>query len=110
MAATKIATCCYCGSRSALELRGKTQHELACGNCGAPLHNLKMLLKAQVAAVEPQHRGLVKPSRITQKTSRSDKGFKWEKPKKVSKKSKKKKGLGRWLLEEAWDAIEDIID
>ena len=36
----KIATCCYCGTRAALQLRGDVQHELACASCGAPLHNL----------------------------------------------------------------------
>jgi hypothetical protein len=39
----KIATCCYCGSRAALFLGGEDRHELACSNCGAPLHELKML-------------------------------------------------------------------
>ncbi|MDD9922285.1 MAG: hypothetical protein OXQ92_08425 [Boseongicola sp.] len=39
----KIATCCYCGTRAALVLAGKERHELACANCGAPLHDLKML-------------------------------------------------------------------
>ena len=45
MAATKITTCCYCGSRAALVLRGKERHELSCGSCGAPIHTLKMLPK-----------------------------------------------------------------
>ena len=40
---TKIATCCYCGTRAALVLSGKTRHELACSSCGAPLHELKKL-------------------------------------------------------------------
>ena len=40
---SKIATCCYCGSRAALVLKGKVRHELACSNCGAPLHEMKML-------------------------------------------------------------------
>ena len=39
----KIATCCYCGTRAALILRGKERHELACSTCGAPLHEMKML-------------------------------------------------------------------
>ena len=40
---TKIATCCYCGTRAALILTGKTRHELSCQGCGAPLHDLKMM-------------------------------------------------------------------
>lgn len=39
----KIATCTYCGSRAALTLGGSERHELACGTCGAPLHDLKAL-------------------------------------------------------------------
>ena len=39
---TKIATCCYCGTRAALVL-DRARHELTCAQCGAPLHNLKML-------------------------------------------------------------------
>ena len=46
MQGTKIATCCYCGTRAALVLRGETRHELSCSACGAPLHNLKMMPKA----------------------------------------------------------------
>ena len=110
MTATKVATCCYCGTKSALVLSGMTQHELACGTCGAPLHNLKMLPKAKIADPEPNHRGLVKPSRINSKPKDPIKGYKWDKPKKPKKKSKKKKGLGRWLLQEAWDVVEDIFD
>ena len=43
MPARKIATCCYCGTRAVLVLRGKERHELSCSSCGAPLHDLKML-------------------------------------------------------------------
>ena len=38
---TKIATCCYCGSRTVLQLTARDGHELACGSCGAPLHYMK---------------------------------------------------------------------
>ena len=43
MVAQKIATCFYCGTKAALVLRGKVIHELSCGSCGAPLHDLKRL-------------------------------------------------------------------
>jgi hypothetical protein len=39
----KIATCCYCGRRAALVLRGGARRELACAGCGAPLSRLKPL-------------------------------------------------------------------
>ena len=41
--AQKIATCCYCGSRTVLNLAGRARHELACGRCGAPLRVMKSL-------------------------------------------------------------------
>ena len=43
MAVTKVGTCCYCGTKAALVLRGKDRHELSCATCGAPLHALKVL-------------------------------------------------------------------
>jgi len=43
MTTTKIATCFYCGTRSALVLSTAVRHELACAACGAPLHEMKWL-------------------------------------------------------------------
>ena len=40
---TRLATCCYCGTRSALVLAGASSHRLACGACGAPLTQMKQL-------------------------------------------------------------------
>lgn len=82
---TKIATCCYCGTRAALVLRGKERHELTCSACGAPLHEMKML-RAEAAP----------------------KASKPAKPKKA--KAKKRKSRKRKLFEEAFDFIEDIFD
>lgn len=93
----KIATCCYCGTRAALVLRGQARHELSCGTCGAPLHDLKMLPKAQSArAPEPRRRAAVSH----------------QSPPKVSRpvKQRRRKGLFRTLLEEAVDLVEDIFD
>ena len=42
---TKIATCSYCGGREILKLTARGGHELACGSCGAPLHEMKWLKK-----------------------------------------------------------------
>ncbi|MEL6644801.1 MAG: hypothetical protein AAFQ79_12785 [Pseudomonadota bacterium] len=100
MPAEKIATCCYCGTRAALVLRGKDRHELTCSNCGAPLHDLKML-KAQ----HPGRRELVKP---TKQKPYGHAHRDWERPKRKPK--KRRKSLGRRFLEEAWDIVEDIID
>lgn len=88
----KVVTCCYCGARAALVL-DTGRHELACSNCGAPLHDLKMIPKEAKG-----ERELFKGSRT--------------KPGKAPKKSKKKKRKSRWgdLFEEAFDLIEDILD
>ncbi|WP_435310875.1 hypothetical protein [Primorskyibacter sedentarius] len=99
----KIATCCYCGTRAALQLRGDVQHELACASCGAPLHNLKML-KADVAADNSAPRHKVDPR---QRPHSSGKKAMYQKP---AKKRKKRKGLTARLFEEAFDAIEDLLD
>ncbi len=103
---TKIATCCYCGHRATLVLRGRERHELSCAKCGAPLHDLKMLPLA--------HHGkqnLVKPTPAKgygrPETSDHDKR-RTARPK--YKKRKKRKSLGRWFVEEAWDVIEDVFD
>lgn len=101
---TKIATCCYCGTRAALILTGKTRHELSCQGCGAPLHDLKMMPAARREA--PQPGAAPKKARPKTPVKVSSHG-KWESKSRGRK--KKKRGLG-WFLEEAFDAIEDIFD
>lgn len=89
---SKIATCCYCGTRAALTLIGRDRHELACSNCGAPLHNLKMLPRKAKG-----DRELVRPSVVRT----------------AQKKPKKKKNKARRFfdfVEDAFDLIEDILD
>lgn len=49
----KIATCCYCGNRTALTLRGAERQTLSCAACGAPLRDIKWLKKPQEAAPKP---------------------------------------------------------
>lgn len=100
MPSTKIATCCYCGTRAALSLRGKERQELACSKCGAPLHELKMLRSDARG-----ERELVRPSPIRSYKPNSKK-HRGEKP----KKRKKQKSLAQRFLEEAWDAAEDVFD
>lgn len=103
MAVRKLATCCYCGTRAALVLRGDERHELTCSNCGAPLQKLKML---------PTEGS--KPKKTKSKSKAVDhrppveKGH-YERPKKY----KRRNTLGRFLrraAEEIWDEIEDILD
>lgn len=100
-AASKIATCCYCGTRAALVLLGKTRHELACSSCGAPLHDLKSVPLHKPKPVRHDFRGYApkkaKPYRDTA----------YDKPR---KKPKKRKKLTKKLFEEAFDFLEDIFD
>ena len=97
MPAPKIATCCYCGTRAALVLRGKERHELSCANCGAPLHDLKML-----RTDHPGRRSLVTPL----PSARESRPL----PDPRRQARKPRKSLKRRVLEEAWDLIEDILD
>nr|WP_106607625.1 hypothetical protein [Shimia abyssi] len=96
---SKIATCCYCGTRAALILRGRERHELACSSCGAPLHNLKHM---PVDAKRSDRRVQDRP-RAT--------GYIPEvhgKPRKSHKKKRKSKRKD-WF-EDIFEVIEDIFD
>jgi hypothetical protein len=92
---TKIATCCYCGTRAALVLDG-ARHELTCSSCGAPLHNLKQVPKAKVNS---GHHDFVRNAKYTSEP----------KPK-HAKKPKKRKSLKRRFFEEAFDVLGDLLD
>ena len=103
---TKIATCCYCGTRAALVLEGRGRHELACASCGAPLHEMKMLRKDKTdrRAPAPARRGGAHSRPQTRKTShKSEKSGR-------SKIRKKRKSVMRGVLGEVFDLIEDIFD
>lgn len=100
---TKITTCCYCGARAALVLRGKVSHELSCGSCGAPIHVMKRV------PLEPEPRprdaGPAKAKKPAISHRPPPKSFKKPKYKK-----KRRKSALRWFIEEAADVIEDIFD
>ena len=106
---TKVATCCYCGTRAALVLRGKARHELSCSSCGAPLHHLKMLRSDAVQGhpvVTPQ------PERGGPRNRPVSPQIDWSRaePSRGKIKPKKRKSVARWLVGEIWDAVEDILD
>ena len=90
---TKIATCCFCGTRAALVL-GEDRHELVCSSCGAPLHEMK--------ALSPEPNKSAKHSHLPGKPPKSGK------PPKKSK--KKKKSTASWFFSEAVDLLDDIFD
>ena len=104
----KIATCCYCGARSVLVF-DRQRHELACANCGAPLHEMKAIPQPK-AVVKPRARAATVPikgmpvrGRRKQRNGEEDRG-------KVQRPKRKRKPLARRMLEEIWDVVEDIFD
>ena len=92
---TKIATCCYCGKKAALVLKGRERHELACSGCGAPLHDMKMLkTRAPDRA----------PTEVKRQTTAP-----YLKPQRAKAK-KRKPLLTRRLIGKVFDRIEDVFD
>lgn len=116
MHTTKIATCCYCGTRAALVLdRGR--HELTCSTCGAPLREMKSLPLDRTAAGPRTATAPTGPEphapRLRQFETPRDSDRK-PKPKKpyhaMPHKKRKGKSLRRKVLGKIWDAVEDILD
>ena len=103
---TKVATCCYCGSRAALVLRGTTRHELSCSACGAPLHDLKMMpmSSSDRPARKTSRRAPPVPHDVVRPIHHAP-----PKPDKSARKYKKKSRM-RHFLGEAFELIEDIFD
>lgn len=105
---TKIATCCHCGSKAALTLDAG-RHELACANCGAPLHDLKMLPQRQKEpATRPRQRAAVSRAAKVSKFPAKHKAH--EAQKRKPKKVKRRKSWFKDMAEEVFDLVEDIFD
>jgi len=96
----KIATCNYCGTRAALVL-DRARHELTCSSCGAPLHDMKALPKAKLA----ESRDTPRPMRLPRQAYNGDRRHAAP-----PRPRKRRKGLGRRMMEEIWDVVEDIFD
>ncbi len=109
----KIATCCYCGTRAALVLRGDGRHELSCAACGAPLHEMKAMPAAvqERGAAQPAARRRAAPhpyevEREEDARRRAD----YQRYGQPARNRKRRKPFFRRALEEIWDVVEDIID
>ncbi|RYH03563.1 hypothetical protein EU805_07585 [Salipiger sp. IMCC34102] len=106
MSGTKIATCCYCGTRAALVLRGETRHELACAQCGAPLHDLKMMPSGAggtpARTASPAHPARTASPAHPARTLRAT----HQKP----RKTKRKKGLGWYVMKGLSEVIDEVFD
>jgi hypothetical protein len=102
---TKIATCSYCGRRQTLQLSARGGHELACGACGAPLHEMKWLKQR-----DPDTSVKRSPPRPAPHghDMRSQKDRDRDDPRRRRK--KRRKPLWKKAFEEAFDVIEDIFD
>ncbi len=107
MAQTKIATCCYCGARAALVLRGDVRHELTCSACGAPLQDMKHLKSDAVGTGKKARPKGRKADRAPDLTTATRHPVHHPVRK---KKKKRKKSIGSRLFDEALDMLEDIFD
>jgi hypothetical protein len=113
---TKIATCCYCGRRQTLRLTARAGHELACGSCGAPLHEMKWL-KAPTGTAPTRPRkaasgyvpGVHGPER-GQAPGHTPIQARYAAASDPRRRKKRKKPLWKRALGEAVDLIEDIFD
>ena len=96
MPATKIATCCYCGTKAALVLKTGKRRELTCTRCGAPLHAMKMF--------PAKRRSDQKSDPTTRQRVQSYHAGEMRRPKR-KKASKRKK-----VFSKLWDVVEDVVD
>ncbi|WP_284265566.1 hypothetical protein [Roseicyclus amphidinii] len=109
---TKIATCSYCGRRQTLKLTARDGHELACGACGAPLHEMKWLKPPQPD--RPVKRSPRAPAPhggpLPRGGWQGEEGWQGHADPRSRKKPKRRKSLWKKAMEEAFDLIEDIFD
>ena len=109
---TKIATCSYYGRRQTLQPTARGGHELACGACGAPLHEMKWLKPPQPD--RPVKRSPRAPAPHGGPLPRDgwQGGPEWHghADPRSRKKVKRRKPLWKKAMEEAFDLIEDIFD
>ncbi|SFS68971.1 hypothetical protein SAMN04488040_1602 [Sulfitobacter marinus] len=95
---TKIATCCFCGSKAALTL-DVGRHELSCAQCGAPLHDLKQI---PVSKSKNAGGGVSPALRRFPSAKPVKRGLK--------PKVKRQKRRKSWLQKMASDVFEDVFD
>ncbi len=95
-----VATCCYCGTRAALNLaEAGARHELACSNCGAPLSQLKNLRTDAAPAPSAPKRAAPAPDRDPPR-----------KKKRPPRREKRRWGLRKRLFDLAEEAFDEIFD
>ncbi len=95
---TRIATCCYCGTRAALEVSGGERHELVCSSCGAPL--------SKIEAAQAQTQMVPTKDQKSQELDLVDLAERFFE----GKSKKKKKSKSKKAVKGIFDFIEDIFD
>ncbi|PWK60548.1 hypothetical protein [Roseicyclus mahoneyensis] len=105
---TKIATCCYCGRRQAFQLLARGGRELACGACGAPLHEMKWLKVPDPAY--PKKRSPRIPAPHPVPLAGSGRGAVRAEDPRNRRPKKRRKPVWKKVLEEVFEVIEDIFD
>lgn len=112
----KIATCSYCGTRAVLVF-DRARHELTCTACGAPLHDMKFMPKANEEKRKKSSYPAGPHTRLPTypREAPSDRQPAWNRgwqaeARKPDKNRKRRKPLMRRMLEEFWDEVEDIFD
>ncbi|WP_113911215.1 hypothetical protein [Roseovarius dicentrarchi] len=125
----KIATCCYCGTRAALVLRGEGRHELSCAACGAPLHDMKAIpqsrsdaaTRSSAAGQGTRRRAPGKapgsratPAKVAAKPRQRRKLPRYDDDHDDDRRAPRRRKSGSRFLskafEEIWDVVEDIFD
>jgi hypothetical protein len=115
---TKIATCSYCGTRSALVL-DQGRHELVCPACGAPLHEIKAMPVKEGAPRRDRkrstgatpHKAPHQPPHGPPHGTPPHRWSDWERARRPkARKKRKTRKLVKKVFEEAFDFIEDIFD
>jgi len=109
----KIATCCYCGTRSVLVF-DRARHELACAACGAPLHDMKAMRQPPEQKPKKTEEPITSRRRLPEFPREYPRGARggdddWRARRRKPVK-KRRKPLMRRIVEELWDGVEDIFD
>lgn len=95
---TRIATCCYCGTRAALEVSSGGRHELVCSSCGAPLSKIEAAQAQTESAGQREQK-----SQDLDLVDLAERFFE-------GKSKKKKKSKSKKAVKGIFDFIEDIFD
>jgi hypothetical protein len=98
---TKIATCCYCGSRSMLKPTARGGHELACGKCGAPLHEMKAIKRVPEQPARPARQAQLPRDPYIEDVHG---------PARRQARPKRRKPMWKRVLSEVIDLAEDFFD